>query len=212
LSQTASRLTWAFARDNALFGSRFLSSLHPTLDVPVWALVLNSAVIFIIGCIYLGSSTAFNAFIGTGVILQQVTFAIPAALLLARKRSSQFLPGRRAFRMPGMIGWIANLVTIAFAVIVMIFYNFPIVMPVTSSNMSKYSLVYRKLERPLLCLFGAILTTNSWIRLYLGRDWCHGPRGRRQLVRLCQEELSWTETSRIYVRVGAQEQRKFTEI
>lgn len=75
VQQTASRLTWSFARDNALVGSRWVGNIHSSLGVPVWALVANNAVVFIIGCVFLGSSTAFNAFIGTGLILQQVTYA-----------------------------------------------------------------------------------------------------------------------------------------
>jgi choline transport protein len=87
LLQTASRLTWAFARDKGFIGSSRLSRIHPRWDVPIWALCANQVVIFIIGCVYLGSTTAFNAFIGTGLILQLITFAFPAALLLMRRRS-----------------------------------------------------------------------------------------------------------------------------
>jgi choline transport protein len=113
--------------------------MHPKLEVPVWALVVNGSVIFIIGCIYLASSTAFNAFIGTGLILQQVTFAIPAAVLLLRKRTRDLLPPNRPFKLWEPIGWIANFLTVAFAIIVVIFYNFPVIMPVQVSNMSKFN-------------------------------------------------------------------------
>ena len=75
----------AFARDSGVVASRQLSQMHPRLKVPVWALCANSGVVFIIGCIYLGSSTAFNAFIGTGLMLQLLTFAIPTALLLGKR-------------------------------------------------------------------------------------------------------------------------------
>lgn len=137
IQQTASRLTWSFARDNALIGSRYLGAIHPELSVPIWCLVANNAIVFIIGCIFLGSSTAFNAFIGTGLILQQVTYAIPAALLIYRGRSAHFLPSRRPFKLPGVFGWFANIFTVIFAVVVVVFYNFPVFLPVTASNMSK---------------------------------------------------------------------------
>jgi choline transport protein len=137
VQQTASRLTWSLGRDNALLGSEFLSRVHPTLKVPVWALLLNGFIVFIIGFIYLGSSTAFNAFIGTGLILQQITYAIPAALLVYRRRSTNYLPSNRPFKLFGPMGWVANLATIAFAIVVLVFYNFPVVLPVSGSNMSK---------------------------------------------------------------------------
>lgn len=63
--QTASRLTWSFARDDALFGSRWLGKINEKQQVPIAALLFNFVIMFIIGCIYLGSTSAFNAFIST---------------------------------------------------------------------------------------------------------------------------------------------------
>lgn len=141
VQQTASRLTWSLGRDNAFFGSNFLGRMHTSLQVPVWALVFNNFVVFIIGFIYLGSSTAFNAFIGTGLILQQVTYAIPAALLMYQRRRAVYLPAHRPFRLPEVLGWVVNGATVVFAVVVVTFYNFPVVLPVSGSNMSKWLLV-----------------------------------------------------------------------
>lgn len=135
--ETASRLTWSLARDNSLLGSKWLGRMHPLLEVPVWALILNYSINFIIGCIYLGSSTAFSAFIGTGLILQHISYAFPAALLVYRKRSPTWLPQSRSFRLPGPVGYAMNIVTVCFAVLVLVFYDFPTVMPVQASNMSE---------------------------------------------------------------------------
>ncbi|KAJ5087911.1 hypothetical protein N7456_011527 [Penicillium angulare] len=133
--QTSSRLTWSFARDDALVLSKYLGRVHPTLQVPVYSLIANSVVIFIIGCIYLASSTAFNALIGTGLVLQQVSFCFPAALLLYRRRSSTYLPPHRFFNM-GWFGWISNVATVIFGTLTLIFYNFPAEMPVNGGNMN----------------------------------------------------------------------------
>lgn len=135
--QTASRLTWSLARDRAIIGSKWLSKIHAKFEVPVWGLIFNFVIMFIIGCIYLGSSSAFNAFIGSGLVLQHISYAIPAALLMHRKRSDIWLPRDRAFRLPSVVGWSANAITIGFAILVLIFYDFPTVLPVTGSNMSK---------------------------------------------------------------------------
>ncbi|KAJ5141214.1 hypothetical protein N7526_002209 [Penicillium atrosanguineum] len=134
--QTASRLTWSLARDRAIIGSKWLSEIHPKFEVPVWGLIFNFVIMFIIGCIYLGSSSAFNAFIGSGLVLQHISYAIPAALLMYRKRSEMWLPRDRTFRLPSVAGWSVNAITIGFAILVVIFYDFPTVSPVTSSNMS----------------------------------------------------------------------------
>ncbi|KAF4832464.1 Choline transport protein [Colletotrichum tropicale] len=143
--QTASRLTWSFARDDAIVFSPFLGKISPRFGVPVNALMVNSALIFVLGCIFLGSSTAFNALVATGLILQQVSFSFPAALALYHrfKGAAAFervLP-RCKFRLPQPVGVVANVLTIALGLIALIFYDFPVVMPVTASNMNYASVV-----------------------------------------------------------------------
>lgn len=139
--QTASRLTWSFARDDALFGSRWLGQIDSRQQVPIAALLFNFAIMFIIGCIYLGSTSAFNAFIGTGLILQHVTYAFPAALLMIRRRAETWLPKSRSFQMPSIVGWAANITTVLFAVLVLVFYDFPTVLPVSGTSMNYASAV-----------------------------------------------------------------------
>ncbi|KAK1483013.1 hypothetical protein CABS01_02749 [Colletotrichum abscissum] len=138
--QTASRLTWAFARDNAIVFSPFLCKIHPKMGVPVNALLVNWALIFALGCLFLASSTAFNALVATGLILQQVSFAFPAALALYQRSQGEaafrrVLP-RRKFNMPPLIGAAANILTIVLGLLALVFYNFPVVMPVSASNMN----------------------------------------------------------------------------
>jgi hypothetical protein len=48
----------------------------------------------------------------------------------------RFLPSKRPFKLPGLLGWSANFLTVAFALIVVVFYTFPVVLPVSGSNMS----------------------------------------------------------------------------
>lgn len=154
--QTSSRLTWSFARDNAIAFSSIFQKVHPHLNVPVYALLLNFFLLFICGCIYLASSTGkflspnilspanfeqflvFNAVISSAIILQQVNFAFPIATLLYQQRSPTVLPPDRYFNLKAF-GWITNILTIITAIMVTLFFNFPVVMPATGSNMSKLS-------------------------------------------------------------------------
>ena len=62
VQQTASRLTWALARDDALVYSDKIKLLDNKFKVPIWALIINSMWVFVIGCIYLGSSTGMPSF------------------------------------------------------------------------------------------------------------------------------------------------------
>lgn len=189
--QTASRLTWSFARDNAMFGSRWLNVISAKQEVPIAALSFNFAIMFVIGCIYLGSSSAFNAFIGTGLILQHITYAIPAVLLMYRGRSSMWLPHTRYFKLPSVLGWMANVVTVGFAVFVLVFYCFPVALPVTGSNMSKCTLPA-----------SMIIRADLFSRLCKCSHWRHGDLWSSQLVLPCSKALSRTKTGYRGMRRG----------
>lgn len=134
--QTASRLTWSFARDRALVFSDHIGTVHPTLKVPVWALIANSFVVFIMGCIYLGSKEAFYAIVATSVILMHMTFAIVAALKILRGRAVAVIPqdsSRLSWRNLGLLGWVVDFVTVAWGFMALIFYCFPSTTPTTGS-------------------------------------------------------------------------------
>ncbi|OBT56539.1 hypothetical protein VE04_03247 [Pseudogymnoascus sp. 24MN13] len=111
------------------------SQMHQGLGVPPYALFFNSFVVFIIGCIYLGSTTAFSAIIGTGLVLQQLTFAIPAALLMIRGRAPQYLPSSGRWNL-GKFGWFVNGVTVAWSALQLVLYNLPLALPVSGSTMN----------------------------------------------------------------------------
>jgi choline transport protein len=177
--QTASRLTWSFARDDALYGSRWLGNINSKQQVPIAALLFNFTIMLIIGCIYLGSTSAFNAFIGTGLILQHVIYAFPTALLMMRERSGRWLPKSRSFRLPSVVGWAANLATVAFSILVLVFYNFPAVLPVTTTSMSKF-------PSEQLCL--RLLTI---FRLRGGSNRCDGTVHTLELGWTRAEAFSW---------------------
>ena len=55
-----SRLCWSFARDRGLPFAGYLSHVHPTLDVPLQAHFVSCVIVAVLGCLYLGSYTAFN--------------------------------------------------------------------------------------------------------------------------------------------------------
>ncbi|PSR84029.1 amino acid/polyamine transporter I [Coniella lustricola] len=143
--QTASRLTWSFARDEALAMSSHLSQVHPRWGVPIYALLFNAVCVAALGCIYLGSSDAFNSLVSAGLILQQLSFAFPAALMLYHRISGtvqEIMPlNKEAFRLPFGTGALANGLTIVLALISTIFYNFPAGLPATADAMNYASAV-----------------------------------------------------------------------
>jgi choline transport protein len=150
MQQTAGCLTWSLARDDALLFSKKFGIMHPRLGVPAWALAVNAALIFLAGCVYLISSTAFSALINSSIILQIVSFAMPCALLMMRGRSEHVLPSDRAFSVPSWLGWVANAVVVVAAIIETIFFDFPAALPISVSSMSKSKAIRQSLEPGIL--------------------------------------------------------------
>ena len=138
MQQTAGCLTWSLARDDALLFSRKLGIMHDRFGVPVWSLVTNSGLVFLAGCVYLISSTAFSALINSSIILQIVSFAMPCVLLIMRGRSERVLPSDREFRVPSWLGWVANAMVVIAAVVETVFFEFPASVPISVSSMSEF--------------------------------------------------------------------------
>lgn len=105
---TSSRMTYAFARDRGIPFSSFFAKIHPTLDVPVNALMLTTGLVIIFGCIFLGSNSAFNAIVSASVVALGISYGIPPAINLARGR--KMLPPTRPFILPNALGWTCNIV------------------------------------------------------------------------------------------------------
>ncbi|KAL8815181.1 MAG: hypothetical protein Q9223_005662 [Gallowayella weberi] len=55
-----SRLAWSFARDGGIPFSSYFSHVDRQLNVPIRAHFMSCVIVTIVGCLYLGSYTAFN--------------------------------------------------------------------------------------------------------------------------------------------------------
>lgn len=137
---TSSRMTYAFARDGGLPFSRIFAKVHPKLDLPLNALYLTVSLVIIFGCIFLGSSSAFNAIISASVVALGVSYGIPIAINCLRGRN--MLPESRAFKLKGPIGWILNLIGLAYVTVTSVLFLFPPALPATGSNMNYCVVVF----------------------------------------------------------------------
>ena len=146
---TSSRMIYAFARDGGLPYSRVFGKIHVGLDTPVNALLLTTGIVIIFGCIFLGSTAAFNAIVSASVVALGVTYAIPPAINALRGR--KMLPETRAFKLPGPLGWFCNIVSFAifsndhtlimqagvlYTVLTTILFVFPPAIPVSAASMN----------------------------------------------------------------------------
>lgn len=84
----SSRCIWAFARDGAIPGSQLWKTIDRKTGVPLNAMMLSMVVQIILGLIYFGSTAAFNAFSGVGVICLTTSYAMPIAVSLLNKREA----------------------------------------------------------------------------------------------------------------------------
>lgn len=131
------RLCWSFARDNGLPGSRYWSRVNTSTGVPVNAHLMSCVWCAIIGCIYMGSTTAYNAMVIACIIFLLLSYLVPVIFLLIKGRNNikhgPFWMGR--------IGLVSNVVLVAWTVFGTVFYSFPPVMPVDAGNMNYVSVV-----------------------------------------------------------------------
>ncbi|KAK7548107.1 putative choline transporter Hnm1 [Phyllosticta citricarpa] len=130
---STSRVVWAFARDRGIPGSRWFSQVSKTWGVPFNAQLLVTAVCAALGCIYLGSSTAFNAMLGSAVTINNMAYLIPILTNILQRRQV-LVRGR--FHMGFAPGLFVNIVTVCWLVFAIVFFSFPYYQPVTAENMN----------------------------------------------------------------------------
>jgi amino acid transporter len=153
ITVAASRCTWAFARDRAVPLSRLWSRVSDRHETPIWALALTTVVQMLLGLINLGSSSAFLAFVSVGVIALAVSYGIPIAISMYHGRRE--VDGAR-WSMGSAIGWVVNVVAVAWIVFEVVLFSMPTVLPVTEVTMNYAIVVY----------FGFMALSAVWYAVY----------------------------------------------
>ncbi|KAI1335306.1 putative amino acid permease [Xylariaceae sp. FL0016] len=163
LLASASRLIWAFARDDGLPFPRYFSHVSHRFGIPIRAILWSAFVIMILGLINLGSTTAFNALVSLALLGQYTTYVLPTIFILARRLS----PGKNIPFGPwelGKWGIPINIFTIIFSAITIGFNVLPPYFPVTAENMNYAGVV-----------FGAALIICALLWLVMGQKHYAGP-------------------------------------
>lgn len=132
------RLCWSFARDEGIPGSRWWKVVNKRTGLPVNAHLFTCFWCAVVGCIYMGSTTAYNAFVAAPLFFLIVTYAIPilCALYIGRNNIKH-----GPFWM-GSFGYFCNIVVVLWGIFIIVFFSFPSVMPVTAQNMNYVSVVF----------------------------------------------------------------------
>ncbi|OJJ42089.1 hypothetical protein ASPZODRAFT_137507, partial [Penicilliopsis zonata CBS 506.65] len=133
------RLAWSIARDDGLPFSRYLKTIAPApFQVPLWAHLWSSLFVALLGCLYLGSSIAFNSFV-SGTMLMQYTAYSVCILFLIFYRGRDNIPHGPFWL--GKLGLVCNIVTLIWTLFTVVIYSFPPDYPTTLTTMNYVSVV-----------------------------------------------------------------------
>ncbi|KAK5944119.1 hypothetical protein PMZ80_003400 [Knufia obscura] len=137
---TSGRTLWALSRDGATPFASKLSKIHPSAGMPLTSTIATAILVTILGAIYVGSLTAFNAFVGSFIIMSSSSYiaAILPNLLTGRKNIKTYGP----FHLKGAIGFIFNAIACAYMIVWFVIYCFPFALPVDAATMNYASLIW----------------------------------------------------------------------
>lgn len=125
------RVFWAFSRDEAMPFSKTWSKVNATLKMPFNAQLCVTAIVAALGCLYLGSSTAFNSLLGSAVTINNLAYLVPTLTNFVLQRKTMY---HGAFHMGYVTGMIVNGITVCWLVFAIVFFSFPYYKPVTGKG------------------------------------------------------------------------------
>lgn len=138
-TQSCSRTTLMFARDGGLPFSSYFSQIDQKRQVPTRTIVLSSMIQAVLGVIYIGNTTAFNAILQIAVVGLYLSYLLPTIMFCFHgRRKMTYTPG--PFNL-GRWGLPINLIAIAFTALCSILLLIPSYMPLTAANMNYSSAV-----------------------------------------------------------------------
>jgi choline transport protein len=135
---TSSRVFWTLARDNATPFSRFVGRVNHKQHNPLNSIIICGIICTILGCIYVGSSTAFSAFVGSFVVLSTLSYLAAILPHLLTKRAN-ITAGW--FWMNGPLGFFVNAIACLYIMAFIVLFCFPFSLPVEAVSMNYASLI-----------------------------------------------------------------------
>jgi hypothetical protein len=130
---TASRILWTLSRENATPFSKTLHHISPRFKNPFNSILVCGIITIIFGAIYVGSSTAFAAFVDSYVVLSSLSYIAAILPHLLTRRSN--VP-RGWFWMNGIVGYLVNAFSCAYMIAFVVIFCFPFSLPVSAESMN----------------------------------------------------------------------------
>ena len=137
---TAGRTLWTLGRDAATPFPHIIGRVDPRLGMPRNATLLTACLSTLIGIIYLGSATAFNAFVGSFICM--TTSSYLAALLPHLLTGRRHIPVPGPFHMPGAAGIAVYTLACSYIMIWFVIYCFPYTLPTSAGTMNYTAVIW----------------------------------------------------------------------
>ena len=126
----ASRCTYAFARDGAIPGYKWIGTTNKKLNIPLWGLVLSTVVDMLLGLIYFGSTAAFNSFTGVATICLSCGYGLPILVSVLRGRK---MVKHSTFSL-GKFGFAINILCLCWILLAIVLFCMPVSLPVSTAS------------------------------------------------------------------------------
>ena len=156
---STSRQLWAFSRDRAVPGWRYLQRVHPRTSVPIFSVGVTTTFAVLLALIVLGSSTAFNDIVSLSVVGLFGSYLMVACLMFYRRVRGDIKPYETSsdhqltnvpgaplvwgpWKVPGFAGFITNGFAIIYLVIIFFFVMWPPDSKPTAATMNYSSLMF----------------------------------------------------------------------
>jgi choline transport protein len=159
---TSGRMLWTLGRDDATPFSAWVGKIDGKWGNPFNATLVCGFINTILGCIYIGSSTAFNAFVGSFIVLSSMSYlAFILPNILTRRRHVIKGP----FTMPDPVFYIVASIACGYMIVWIPIYCFPFSVPFDTTNMNYASVL----------VGGITILLGGWY-LYIRNRGYVGPR------------------------------------
>lgn len=134
---STSRTAWAFARDKANPFDAYFAHVSKGQQISVRMVILVSVLQALLGLLYLGITTAFNAVLSMSILGMYASYLLPIVFMLVQRyrRDPASVPCG-VFRLGHVGGLITNVASVLGLVFAMVFSTFPSYEPVDKMRMN----------------------------------------------------------------------------
>jgi choline transport protein len=135
---TSGRMLWTLGRDGATPLSSWIGRVSYQWGSPLNATLTCAVLNTILGLVYIGSSTAFSAFVGSFIVLASLSYlAFMLPNILSRRRHVIKGP----FSMPNPVFYTVASIACAYMCVWIVIYCFPFAVPFNATTMNYTSVM-----------------------------------------------------------------------